>query len=142
MKQVEYRDTIKVAVIDTTQREIILHGTLPQKIHKNLELIDREFAGAERNYKPIPNIPLFVPILSFSENAPSLTVFGDGEVKAKLGLAVVISDALKKNTVQLGLLLELGKGIDYFNGSGLNPRQEKEFFISWDNRSTPIDLGF
>ena len=141
VKQVEYRDTIKVAVIDTTQREIILHGTLPQKIHKNLELIDREFAGAERNYKPIPNIPLFVPILSFSENAPSLTVFGDGEVKAKLGLAVVISDALKKNTVQLGLLLELGKGLDYINGNGLNPRQEKEFFISWDNHSTPIDLG-
>ena len=141
VKQVEHRDTIKVAVIDSTQREIILHGTLPQKIHKELELVDREFAGAERNYKPIPNIPLFVPIFSLSENAPSLSVFGDGEVKAKLGLAVVISDALKKNTVQLGLLLELGKGIDYINGDGLNPRQEKEFFIAWDNRSTPIDLG-
>ena len=139
--QVEHRDTIKVAVKDSTQREIILHGTLPQKIHKELELIDREFAGTERNYKPIPNIPLFVPIFSLSENAPSLTVFGEGEVKAKLGLAVVISDALKKNTVQLGLLLELGKGIDYINGDGLNPRQEKEFFIAWDNRSTPIDLG-
>jgi hypothetical protein len=139
--QVEHRDTIKVAVKDTTQREIILYGTLPQKPHKELELIDREFAGAERNYKPIPNIPLFVPILSISENAPSLTVFGDGDVKAKLGLAVVLSDAFKKNTVQLGLLLELGKGIDYINGDGLNPRQEKEFFIAWDNRSTPIDLG-
>ena len=141
VKQVEHRDTIKVAVIDTTQHEIQLHGTLPQKIHKELELVDREFAGTERNYKPIPNVPLFVPILSFSENAPALSVFGDGEVKAKLGLAVVISDALKKNTVQLGLLLELGKGIDYINGDGLNPKQEKEFFIAWDNRSTPIDLG-
>ena len=139
--QVEVRDTIKVATADTTQREIILHGSLPQKPHKELELIDREFAGAERDYKPIPNIPLFVPIFSISENAPRVTVFGEGEVKAKLGLAVVISDALKKNTVQLGLLLELGKGIDYINGDGLNPRQEKEFFIAWDNRSTPIDLG-
>ena len=139
--QVEVRDTIKVATADTAQREIILHGSLPQKPHKELELIDREFAGAERDYKPIPNIPLFVPIFSISENAPRVTVFGEGEVKAKLGLAVVISDALKKNTVQLGLLLELGKGIDYINGDGLNPRQEKEFFIAWDNRSTPIDLG-
>ena len=139
--QVEVRDTIKVATADTTQREIILHGTLPQKPHKELELIEREFAGAERDYKPIPNIPLFVPIFSISENAPRVTVFGEGEVKAKLGLAVVISDALKKNTVQLGLLLELSKGIDYINGDGLNPRQEKEFFIAWDNRSTPIDLG-
>ena len=139
--QVEHRDTIKVAVKDTTQREIVLHGTLPQKPHKELELIDREFAGAERNYKPIPNTPLFVPIFSISENAPSLTVFGEGEMKAKLGVAVVISDPLKKNTVQLGLLLELGKGINYINGDGLNPKQEKEFFIAWDNHSTPLDLG-
>lgn len=139
--QVEHRDTIKVAVKDTTQREIVLHGTLPQKPHKELELIDREFAGAERNYKPIPNTPLFVPILSISENAPSLTVFGEGEMKAKLGVAIVISDPLKKNTVQLGLLLELGKGINYINGDGLNPKQEKEFFIAWDNHSTPLDLG-
>ena len=139
--QVEHRDTIKVTVKDTTQHEIILHGTIPQKPHKELELVDREFAGAERNYKPIPNIPLFVPIFSISENAPSMTVFGEGEVKAKLGLAVVISDPLKKNTVQLGLLLELGKGLDYINGDGLNPKQEKEFFIAWDNRSTPLDLG-
>ncbi|MDY6331490.1 MAG: hypothetical protein SPL52_08290 [Fibrobacter sp.] len=141
VKQVEHRDTIKVAVIDSTQREIVLHGTLPQKPHKELELIDREFAGAERNYKPIPNTPLFVPILSISENAPSLTVFGEGEMKAKLGVAIVISDPLKKNTVQLGLLLELGKGINYINGDGLNPKQEKEFFIAWDNHSTPLDLG-
>ena len=141
VKQVEHRDTIKVAVKDTTQREIVLHGTLPQKPHKELELIDREFAGAERNYKPIPNTPLFVPILSISENAPSLTVFGEGEMKAKLGVAIVISDPLKKNTVQLGLLLELGKGINYINGDGLNPKQEKEFFIAWDNHSTPLDLG-
>ena len=139
--QVEVRDTIKVVVKDTTQREIKLYGYIPQKPQKNLELIDREFAGTERNYKPIPNTPLFVPIFSLSENAPALTVFGEGEVKAKLGLAVVISDALKKNNVQLGLLLELGKGINYINGDGLNPRQEKEFFIAWDNHSTPLDLG-
>ena len=139
--QVEQRDTIKVAVKDTTLREIKLYGTLPQKPHKELELVEREFAGAERNYKPIPNTPLFVPIFSISENAPSMTVFGEGEMKAKLGLAVVISDPLKKNTVQLGLLLELGKGIDYINGDGLNPKQEKEFFIAWDNHSTPLDLG-
>ena len=139
--QVEFRDTIKVAVQDSTQREIKLVGSIPPKPHKNLELIDREFAGTERNYKPIPNTPLFVPILSISENAPDLTVFGEGEMKAKLGLAVVISDALKKNNVQIGLLLELGKGIDYINSDGLNPEQEKEFFIAWDNHSTPLDLG-
>ena len=38
-------------------------------------------------------------------------------------------------------MLEIGNGIDYINGDGLNPRQEKEFFVSWENHSTPLDLG-
>ena len=80
-------------------------------------------------------------MLVFSENAPDLTVFGNGKLKVKAGLAAIISDALKKNTVQIGFLLELGNGIDYINGDGLNPEQEKEFFVSWENKSTPLDLS-
>ena len=38
-------------------------------------------------------------------------------------------------------MLELSNGFDYINGDGLNPEQEKEFFASWENRSTPIDLS-
>ena len=106
-----------------------------------IELNDVEFAGIEKDYKPIPNIPLFVPMLVFSENAPDLTVFGEGKLKAKAGLAAILSDALKKNTVQIGFLLELGNGFNYINGDGLNPKQEKEFFVSWENRSTPLDLS-
>jgi hypothetical protein len=80
-------------------------------------------------------------MLVFSENAPDLTVFGEGKLKAKAGLAAILSDALKKNTVQIGFLLELGNGFNYINGDGLNPKQEKEFFVSWENRSTPLDLS-
>lgn len=138
-----------IKILDTTytitQRpvpsEIVLKGTLPPKIEKHIELEEREFAGAERDYKPIPTVPLFIPILSFNENAPNLTVFGEGQLKAKAGLAVILSDPLKKNTVQLGLLLELGQGFDYINTDGLNPKQEKEFFVAWENHSTPIDFG-
>ena len=36
---------------------------------------------------------------------PDLTVFGEGKLKVKAGLAAIISDALKKNTVQIGFLL-------------------------------------
>lgn len=129
--KIENRDTVKIA----------LHGSLPKAISKPLELINREFAGAEHDYKPIPRIPMFVPMLVLNENAPDLTVFGEGELKVKAGLAVILSDPLKKNVVQLGLLLELGKGIDYIGADGLNPEQEKEFFASWLNTSTPIDLG-
>ena len=145
---VTLRDSI-IKITDTTRTvtqkpapaSISLHGTLPARNIKQLELNDVEFAGVEKDYKPIPNIPLFVPMLVFSENAPDLTVFGEGKLKAKAGLAAIISDALKKNTVQIGFLLELGNGFNYINGDGLNPKQEKEFFVSWENRSTPLDLS-
>ena len=145
---VTMRDSI-IKVYDTTYTvtqkpapsEIVLKGTLPPKIEKHIELEEREFAGAERDYKPIPTVPLFIPILSFNENAPNLTVFGEGQLKAKAGLAMILSDPLKKNTIQLGLLLELGQGFDYINTDGLNPKQEKEFFVAWENHSTPIDFA-
>ena len=134
-------DTTRTVTQKPADAQITLRGTLPARIEKPLEIADVEFAGIERDYKPIPNIPLFVPMLVFSENAPDLTVFGDGKLKVKAGLAAIISDALKKNTVQIGFLLELGNGIDYINGDGLNPEQEKEFFVSWENKSTPLDLS-
>ena len=143
--KIEVRDTVKVAVAsgDSTAKDapIVLHGSLPKRIQKPLELENREFAGAEKTYRPIPFQPLFIPMLMFSENAPDLTVFGEGELKTKAGLAMILTDPLKKNTVQLSLLLELGNGYDYINGDGINPRQEKEFFASWQNTSTPLDLG-
>ena len=134
-------DTTRTVSQKPADAQITLHGSLPPRIEKPLEIADIEFAGIERDYKPIPYIPLFVPMIVFSENAPDLTVFGEGKLKAKAGLAAILSDPLKKNTVQIGFLLELGSGIDYINGDGLNPRQEKEFFVSWENHSTPLDLG-
>lgn len=139
--------TIKIA--DTTRtitnhdgtKEIVLHGAPLPRITKDIEFQDIEFGGIEQDYKPIPTVPLFVPMVALTENAPDLTVFGEGQLKVKAGLAVVLSDPLKKNTVQMGLLLELGAGLDYINESGLNPEQEKEFFVSWENRSTPLDLS-
>ena len=138
---IQIADTVRTVTQKPAPSEITLHGCPLQKIVKPLEINDIEFAGIERDYRPIPNIPLFVPMLVFSENAPDLTVFGEGKLKVKAGLAAIISDALKKNTVQLGLLLELSNGFDYINGDGLNPEQEKEFFASWENRSTPLDLS-
>lgn len=138
-----------IKILDTTYTvtqkpapsEIVLKGSPLPHIEKHIELEEREFAGTEQNYKPIPTVPLFIPMLSFNENAPDLTVFGEGQLKTKIGLAVVLSDPLKKNTIQLGFLLEVGNGIDYINADGLNPEQEKEFFVAWENHSTPIDFG-
>jgi len=146
--QIAFRDsTVKIA--DTTRtitnhessKEIALHGNPLPRIKKEIDFQEIEFGGIEEDYKPIPTVPLFVPMVVFTENAPDLTVFGEGKLKAKIGLALVLSDPLKKNTVQTGFLLEVGSGFDYINSSGLNPKQEKEFFVSWENRSTPFDLS-
>ena len=145
---VALRDSI-IKVSDTTRTiaqkpapaAITLQGKLPERIVKPIALTDIELAGIEKDYKPIPFVPLFVPMVVFSENAPDLTVFGDGKVKAKAGLAAILSDPLKKNTIQIGFLLELGAGFDYINTDGLNPEQEKEFFVAWENKSTPLDLS-
>ena len=134
-------DTTRTITQKPAPAAITLHGSPIEKIQKPLEISDIEFAGIERDYRPIPNIPLFVPMLVFSENAPDLTVFGDGKLKAKAGLAAILSDPLKKNTVQVGFLIELGNGFNYINGDGFNPKQEKEFFVSWENKSTPLDLA-
>ncbi len=138
---IRFYDTTYTITQRPAPSEIVLKGAPIPRIEKHIELEEREFAGTEQNYKPIPTVPLFIPMLSFNENAPDLTVFGEGQLKTKIGLAVVLSDPLKKNTIQLGFLLEVGNGIDYINADGLNPEQEKEFFVAWENHSTPIDFG-
>ena len=138
---IRFYDTTYTITQRPAPSEIVLKGSPLPRIEKHIELEEREFAGTERDYKPIPTVPLFIPMLTFNENAPDLTVFGEGQLKAKIGLAAIIADPLKKNTVQVGLLLEIANGIDYINSGGINPKQEKEFFVSWENRSTPIDLG-
>ncbi len=138
---IKIQDTTRTITTKEGSKEIVLHGKLPEKVVKQIELTDREFNGIERDYHAIPTVPLFVPMLAFNESSPDFTVFGDGKLKTKIGLALILSDPLKKNIIQAGFLLELGAGFDYINADGLNPKQEKEFFVSWTNRSTPIDLG-
>ncbi len=120
---------------------IVLNGTLSPKIQKPLELSEIEFAGSERNYKPIPTKILVAPIFAIEERSPDFTVNGDGKAVPKLGLAMSLSDPLKKNVLSAGLLLELGNGWKYINGDGINPEMEREFLASLENRSTPITLG-
>lgn len=131
---IKIQDTVRTIKEIEGSKEIVLKGTLVPKVVKNIELNDVEFAGIEKDYKPIPTIPLIVPMIALAESAPDLTVFGDGQVKLMAGLALILSDPLKKNTIQTGILWQLDKLFDF-------DAADKEFFASWENRSTPIDLG-
>lgn len=120
---------------------LVLNGTLAPKPQKPLEFSEIEFAGSERNYKPIPTKLLIAPIFAIEERSPDFNVNGDGQATPKLGFAMTLSDPLKKNILSAGLLLEVGNGWKYINGDGINPEMEHEFLASLENHSTPITLG-
>lgn len=120
---------------------IVLQGKLPEKIHKELELSEIGFTGNARDYKPIPTQILLAPIFAVEERSPDFTVIGEGTAAPKIGLAMSLSDPLKKNVLSAGLLLEVGNGFDYINGDGINPEMEREFLVSFENHSTPVTLG-
>lgn len=124
------------------KKSLELKGVKPLKIKKDIELLDISFHGAEKDYKPIPTIPLLVPLISLEEKAPDFTVTGDGQVVPKIGLIMLLSDPIKKNLLQVGGLLELTKDFDYINSSGINPERARDFFASLENRSFPITLSF
>ncbi|PBC68797.1 PD40 domain-containing protein [Fibrobacter sp. UWS1] len=120
---------------------LVLAGELPSKNNVHLEFADIEYAGSEKNYKPIPTVLLLAPLFIIQERSPDFTVKGDGQAAAKIGIAMSLSDPLKKNILSAGLLLEVGNGFDYINGDGINPKMEREFSIELENHSTPITLG-
>ena len=105
-----------------------------------MEILDVSLHGVEKNYKPIPTIPLLVPLISFEEKAPDFTVTGDGKVVPKIGLIMLLSDPLKKNILQVGGLLEIAKDFNYINSSGINPSRARDFFALLENRSFPMTL--
>lgn len=120
---------------------LILSGKVAEKPSKQLEFTELEFAGAERNYKPIPTKLLLAPLFTVEERAPDFGVKGDGQAVPKLGLAMSLSDPLKKNILSAGFLIEVGNGFDYFADGGINPEMEREFVVALENHSTPITLG-
>lgn len=137
-----YSLELKEAPQDTLIKSapLTLNGTKPLKPKKELEILDVSLHGVEKNYKPIPTIPLLVPLISFEEKAPDFTVTGDGKVVPKIGLIMLLSDPLKKNILQVGGLLEIAKDFNYINSSGINPSRARDFFALLENRSFPMTL--
>lgn len=126
----------------TPPPSIVLQGAPLSNQKKSPTILDDiSFAGSERNYKAIPTIPLFVPMVSLEERSPDFDVHGDGSLLAKIGLAAILSDPLKKTTLQLGLLFEITNGFDFINGDGLNKDKQYDFFALLENHSLPVSFS-
>lgn len=106
-----------------------------------LEVNSIEFAGVERNYLPLPILPVIVPMFVVEERSPDFGAVAQGVAVPKAGVAMGISDPLQKNFVQMALLLEVGKGFGFIDESGLAPDLQSDFFAMLENRSFPITLA-
>jgi len=108
---------------------------------KALEIRDIEFAGVQRNYQPIPRLPVLVPLLSIEERAPDFGAVSQGVAVPKAGFAMGLQDPLQKNYLQAALLVELGNGLDVIGENGLEPSLQSDLMLALENRSFPITLG-
>lgn len=117
-----------------------LYGNKKPLPSKNLSLEKRSLHGVETHYKPIPNTPILIPLISFEEKAPDFSVHDKGKAVPKLGVLLLVSDPLSKTILQTGALLEVNGDFKYINSSGLSPAHARDFFASLENTSTPLDL--
>lgn len=108
---------------------------------RQLSMSDLEFAGVQRNYLPIPRLPVVVPLFSIEERSPDFGAVAQGVPVPKAGVAVGLQDPLQKNFVQMALLLEVSGGFDFLDENGLAPSKQSDFLTSWENRSTPVTLS-
>lgn len=96
-----------------------------------------DLSGGETPYFPVPTRFLLSPIL-FAQRAQPM--FGEEGLRWKglAGARFQALDPVRKNTVVLMGLLDLGNGFDYVQldqPTFLNPRQEKMLLAGWENRS-------
>ncbi|HSQ41198.1 MAG TPA: hypothetical protein VLM37_02835 [Fibrobacteraceae bacterium] len=107
----------------------------------DINIGDLALQGVERNYRPLPNQPVVVPLIAVEEHADELGSIRHGVPRCLGGVAVGLGDPVGKDFLQLALMLELGKGWDYLNSSGINPEHQSEFYAIGENHSFPVTLG-
>ncbi len=90
------------------------------------------FANSERNYLPIPKMPILVPLFSFDDRPPDFGAINTGITVPKIGLAFGLNDPLNKNFFQIAALQEIDK---------FGEDSQSDLFASLENRSFPITLN-
>jgi Tol biopolymer transport system component len=105
-----------------------------------------DFEGKSEKYLGVPTRWILTPLLIGEEMSSTDHSARRGEPKWLAGANGVIDDPVGQNEVSAALLLQMGKGLDYFgaNSEIISPDKESQFYLSWVNRATPVtlDLSF
>ncbi|MDR1830089.1 MAG: hypothetical protein LBQ76_04885 [Candidatus Fibromonas sp.] len=116
-------DTIGVVSSDITNVIAETNHSIPPEI---------SFANSERNYLPIPRMPILVPLFAFDDRPPDFGAVNTGIAVPKIGLAFGLNDPLDKNFFQIAALQQIGK---------FGEDSQSDLFAGLENRSFPITLS-
>jgi hypothetical protein len=121
--------------------------TALRTLHPGNEPVEAiDFEGKSEKYKGIPNRYILNPLIIGEEMTAKDRSARVGEAKWLAGFNGILNDAVGKNEVSGALLLELGKGLDYFGAYDelIAPDKESQFYLALANHSTPVsfDLAF
>lgn len=106
-----------------------------------------EFEGRDAAYTPIPTRGVLTPIIFGQEALASTREKGvipnDGVTTWLAGVSGYLTDPVLKNELNGALLVQVGKGFDYFgkHSALVSPDKESQLFLSLSNKSTPVTLG-
>ncbi len=108
--------------------------------NEKVEAID--FEGKSEHYLGIPNRYILNPLLFGEEMSASTRAARTGEAKWLAGFNGVLNDPILKNEISAALLVEVGKGLDYFgaNSEILSADKESQFYVALSNHSLPVSL--
>ncbi len=100
-----------------------------------------EISAKAKAYNALPRQVIVAPIFIGQEAPQNTEKNTEGESRFKAGISFTLIDPVDHNTVDGTLLLEVGEGLDYINGNGVNPRMQSDFTLGWTNKSTPVDFS-
>jgi len=90
------------------------------------------FANSERNYFPIPRMPILIPLFAFDDRPPDFGAINAGIMVPKIGLAFGLNDPLNKNFFQIAALQQIGS---------FGEDSQSDLLASLENRSFPITIN-
>ena len=125
-------DGFSVYKMNDSVTAIVETDNYPSLRLKSQQQSEISFANSERNYLPIPRMPILVPLFAFDDRPPDFGAVNAGITVPKIGLAFGLNDPLDKNFFQIAALQQIGK---------FGEDSQSDLLASLENRSFPITLN-